>query len=120
MSFSHLSKVASLAILPLLPLAAIAQQAQQAGPADPHASVPASVYISVFKTYRPATDASATPDQAWRAANEAAARNDPHAGHTSMPDASPQGAGPKAAPAPAPASAHVQTDPHAGHGGHHH
>jgi len=123
MPFSCLSRLATLALLPLLPLlpfAAMAQQAQQAGPADPRASVPVPVYVSAFKTYRPAADAPATPDRAWRAANEAAANNDPHAGHMPMPDAALQADGPKAANAPAPADASTQSDPHAGHGGHHH
>jgi hypothetical protein len=124
MSFSCLSRLATLALLPLLSFAAIAQQAQQAGPADPRASVPVPVYVSAFKTYQPAADAPATPDRAWRAANEAAANNDPHAGHMPMPAAALQGDGPKAANAPAPvpaaADAPTQADPHAGHGGHHH
>jgi hypothetical protein len=112
MSLSYWSGVATLA---LLPLAVIAQQGKQAGPADADAPVPASEYISVFKNYRPAIDAQASPDQTWRTANEAVAGKDAHAGHGLMPasraqEAVPAPAAPKAAPA----------DPHAGHGGHHH
>jgi hypothetical protein len=119
MSFSCLSKAATLALLPLFPFAAAAQHAQQAGPADLHASVPASEYVSASKTHRPAADAQLTPDQAWRAANAAAANNDPHAGHKAMPDASLRPDEPKAANAPVPAGAPAHADPHAGHGGHH-
>jgi hypothetical protein len=112
MSLSYWSGVATLA---LLPLAAIAQQGRHAGPADPDAPVPASEYISVFKNYRPATDAQAPPHQTWRAANEAVAGKDAHAGHGLMPASRAQ----EAVPAPSAPEA-APADPHAGHSGHHH
>lgn len=101
------------AVLALLPLAATAQQGEPAGPADPNAPVPAAQYISVFRNYRAAPDAQSTPDQAWRAANEAVAGRDAHAGHGPMP-ASAAGNAVPAPATPAPAN------PHAGHGGHQH
>lgn len=110
MSFPNWSKVAMLALLPL------AAHAQQAGPADPDVPVSAPEYISVFKNYRSPTAEQGTPDEAWRAANQTVANQDPHAGHLAMPDAAPRPAAPAAVPVAAPAPA----DPHAGHGGHHH
>lgn len=108
MSLSYWSGVAALA---LLPLAAMAQQGRPAGPADPDAPVPAPTYLSVFTQYQPATEPRATPDQAWRTANEAVAGRDAHAGHGPMP-ATPVGDAVPSSAAPA--------DPHAGHGSHHH
>ena len=113
MSFSYWSKVATLA---LLPLAAIAQQVQQAGPTDPNVPVPASEYISVFKTYRSTADEQVSPDEAWRAANAAIANQDPHAGHMAMPNTPPQPDASKVGPS----SVAAPADPHAGHGGHNH
>ena len=108
MSFTHWSKVAALA---LLPLAALAQQAPQTGPADPDAPVPASRYVSAFSDYRAAADEQGSPDETWRAANQAVAGQDAHAAHGTSQAGAPAAA-PLAAPAPA--------DPHAGHGSHHH
>ncbi|WP_194711981.1 hypothetical protein [Noviherbaspirillum soli] len=113
MSFSYWPKVAALA---LLPLAAMAQQAQQAGPADPNASVPASQYVSAFRDYRAVADGQGSPDETWRAANQAVANQDPHAGHMAAPHTASQAVAPAASPLAAPAPA----DPHAGHGSHHH
>lgn len=107
MSFLYWPKVA---VLALLPAAAIAHQVQQFGPTDVNAPVPASGYVSVFENYRPAAEDQGSPVEVWRAANEEVARNDPHAGHTSMP-------GMKAQPA-AQQTGSAQPDPHAGHGGH--
>lgn len=110
MSLSYWSRVA---VLALLPLAAMAQPGRQPSPSDPDAPVPASDYVSVFSTYRAASDAPPTPDQAWRTANDAVAGKDVHAGHGLMP-ASPAANAVRAPAGPAPA------DPHAGHSGHHH
>jgi maltooligosyltrehalose synthase len=81
MSFSSWPKVAALA---LLSLAAIAQQAQAADPADANAPVAPSAYISAFANYRTAAEEQATPDQVWRAANDAVREQDAHAGHAGM------------------------------------
>lgn len=109
MSFSYWSTVA---VLALLPVAAIAQQVQPANPADPSASAPAPSYVSAFKTYQAPSEEQATPDTAWRAANEQVANQDAHAGHggMTMPGMEHH--------APAAASGNSSADPHAGHGSH--
>lgn len=77
-----LEQFLAIGVLASLPLAAIAQQApQKADPLSANATVPASTYVSAFKDYRAATDESATPDKAWRAANDEVARLGGHAGH---------------------------------------
>lgn len=104
MSFLHWISVAAVAIAPL---AASAQQAQQASPDDAHATVPATVYVSAFETYRPAPSGTATPDQVWRAANKQVAGEDMHGGAMTRPAADAAG--------PAPNSGDAPADPHAGH-----
>ncbi len=130
MSFSHRIMVA---VLALLPLAAAAQQAQPANPADANAPVPATGYVSAFKSYLATPEEQASPDTVWRAANEEVAGTPAaHAGHAGMSGmsaptpgahaghadhmAKPQGSA--VANTPAPTAAKV--DPHAGHGAHHH
>lgn len=97
MSFSIRRAAAALA---LLPAAALAQQGREADPANVNAAVPATVYVSAFADYRPASEPQSSPDQVWRLANEEVGRTGPHAAQT--------------APAEMP-----QPDPHAGHGSHH-
>lgn len=77
-------------VLASMPLFAIAQEAlQQTNPVDPNAPVPASAYESAFKNYSPAKrDEQASPDKAWRAANDQVAKSDAHAGHSAEPVAS--------------------------------
>ena len=60
------------ALAALLPLSALVQAAP-ADPTDAMVGVPAASYDSAFKTYQPAVNESATPDKAWRAANDAVA-----------------------------------------------
>ena len=111
MSFSHRIMVA---VLALLPLAAAAQQAQPANPADANAPVPATGYVSAFKSYLATPEEQASPDTVWRAANEEVAGTPAvHAGHTDHL-AKPQGSTIATTPAPA------KADPHAGHGAHRH
>ena len=65
-----------------MPFAAAAQQtAKQPDPIDANAAVPASPHESAFKNYRAATDEQASPDKAWRAANEEMTKLGGHAGH---------------------------------------
>lgn len=99
MSISYWPIVAALA---LLPLAAIAQPVQAADPADAAAQVPHAAYLSAYAQYRTAADEPATPDQAWRAANDAVSEQDAHAAHGGKPSVG------AAQPAATP-------DPHAGH-----
>lgn len=69
-------------VLASLPFAAIAQQApQKPDPLAATAPVPASTYASAFKDYRAVADEQATPDKAWRAANDEVGRLGGHAGH---------------------------------------
>ncbi|MBK4734652.1 hypothetical protein [Noviherbaspirillum pedocola] len=96
----------------LLPAVAIAQQVQQANPADPGAPVPASSYVSAFKTYQASPEEQATPDTAWRSANEEVASQGTHAGHGGMAMPGMDHHSPKAA------SGTSQNDPHAAHGSH--
>lgn len=97
MSFSTWPKVAALA---LLPLAAIAQQAPDA--TDAKALAAPSTYVSAYANYRVSFDEKSTPDQVWRAANDAVREQDAHAVHAGMQ--------PMEAVMPAP-----KADPHAGH-----
>lgn len=77
-----LKQCLTIGMLASLPFAAIAQQApQKPDPLSAAAAVPASTYVSAFKDYRAATDKQATPDRAWRAANDEVARLGGHAGH---------------------------------------
>ncbi|RJG03504.1 hypothetical protein D3878_19465 [Noviherbaspirillum sedimenti] len=69
-------------VLASLPFAAIAQQTpQKPDPLAANAPVPASTYVSAFKNYQAAADEQATPDKAWRAANDEVAKLGGHAGH---------------------------------------
>ena len=77
MSLSHWLTVA---VLASLPLAVMAQQ-PPADPADANASVPASAYESAFKHYQTTADDQASPDKAWRGANEEMQSLGGHAGH---------------------------------------
>lgn len=75
----------------VLALAAIARQAYPADPTDANAPIAPSAYVSAYANYRAPSDEKATPDQVWRAANEAVREQDtappkadPHAGHHTM------------------------------------
>jgi hypothetical protein len=69
-------------VLASLPFAATAQQApQQPNPLDANATVPASTYESAFKNYQSTADEQASPDKAWRSANDEMAKLGGHAGH---------------------------------------
>jgi hypothetical protein len=69
-------------VLASLPFAATAQQApQQPNPLDANATVPASTYESAFKNYQTAADEQASPDKAWRFANDEMAKLRGHVGH---------------------------------------
>lgn len=77
-----LEQCLAIGVLASLPFAAIAQPApQKADPLSATATAPESAYVSAFKDYRAATDEQATPDKAWRAANDEVARLGGHAGH---------------------------------------
>lgn len=90
--------VALCALLAALPGAHAGQRSAGPDPTDPGAAVPAPAYASAMKGYTPAAkDGGPTPDRAWRAANDAVGRQDPHAGHH--------------APAPAPAQALAPAQP---------
>lgn len=79
MPFAHWITVAALA---MLPLAAVAQTAnRQPEPTDPDTSVPAFIYQSAFREYRPMTDAKIPPDKTWRGANDDMQGLGGHAGH---------------------------------------
>ena len=97
MSFSPWPRAA---VLALLPLAAIAQQTPDA--TDANAPVAPSAYVSAYANYRPSADQKSTPDQVWRAANEAVQEQDVHAAHAGMKPMEAATRAPKA-------------DPHAGH-----
>lgn len=89
---------ATIGLLLALPFCVHAQQSQrQADPADPGAAVPPTVYESAFTASPKQQHEHPTPDKAWRAANEAVAGAQGHAGH-----------GAHAAP--------EKTTPHEGHG----
>lgn len=78
---------AAMCVLLLLPLAVQAQQSRPSpDPADANVPVPPLVYASVTSSHRQvALDDQATPDKAWRAANDALAGESAHAGHESAP-----------------------------------
>lgn len=70
-------------VLASLPFAGMAQQVpQQPNPLDANATVPASTYESAFKKYQPAAaEEEASPDKAWRAANDEVGQLGGHVGH---------------------------------------
>lgn len=75
----------AIGVLAALPFAAGAQQPAQkamppAGPQDAHAPAPALTYASAFANYKAASDDAASPEQAWRAANDAVNKLGGHAG----------------------------------------
>jgi hypothetical protein len=83
------------------------QSTRPPNPLDPKARVPALAYDSALRAYaRSSADASATPDQTWRRANDTVAGNAGHAGAASAE------AAPSSPPtAPAPAHAHHHPGP---------
>jgi hypothetical protein len=96
--------VAAIGALLSMPFAALAQQAARAAdPADPHAGVPPVVYESAIRAGSAAAQPDATPDQLWRAANEAVAGTQDHAAHAHEAQAAPP---PPAKPAQRPAADH--------------
>jgi hypothetical protein len=78
-----LNQWAAIGVLASAPFAAMAQQAPQPqDPLDANATVPASTYDSALKNYLPANrGVQASPDKAWRAANDQAAKSGGHTGH---------------------------------------
>lgn len=105
-----------------VPACALAQQA--ADPADPRATVPAAVYVSVFTNVSRSApdDNELTPDKVWRAANDAVAGATGHAAHgdggTSAKVDAHAGHVPAAQAAPAPSSGPVDP-PAVDHSKHH-
>lgn len=107
-------------------------------PADPAAPVPALVYVSAFQDAPRPPDAGQTPDQLWRAANDALSAAPQHGGHAGhgptqaaepshahqAPAAAAAAVAPKvqatAQPAAQPAAQPVAPRPAAGHDQHHH
>ena len=74
--------VATIGALLALPFAALAQAStRQADPADPHVAVPPVVYESIIGGPPASGQAEVTPDKSWRAANDAVAGTQDHAGH---------------------------------------
>ncbi|WP_147373748.1 hypothetical protein [Massilia cavernae] len=74
----------AVSLIAAFPLAALAQPSPQqpADPLDPKAPVTAPGYVSAFAGYVPATvGTQASPDKAWRAANDNVAKSAGHAGH---------------------------------------
>lgn len=90
------------ALLAAAPGAQAQQSSPTSDPADPAAAVPATVYVSALSGYTPVMkDGAPSPDQAWRAANDAVGGQAAHNGHAmSAPAASeaPRKAAPTAAP----------------------
>lgn len=79
MPFLYWTAVAVLATLPLT--VAAQEQNPPSGPDAPNAKVPALVYQSAFRHYRPAADEEGPPDKIWRTANEEMQRLGGHTGH---------------------------------------
>lgn len=100
---------AAIGALLVLPMYAQAQQSRpSADPADPAAAVPPTAYQSIIKKRLPAPqDDQATPDKAWRAANDAVAGVPSHAGH-GAPGSAQGHHGDMAAPAPSTPAAPVK------------
>lgn len=92
---------AAIGALLILPLYAQAQQSRPlADPADPAVAVPPTVFESVITRASPAPqDGQATPDKAWRAANDTVAGAPGHAGHA-VPGSEQKPQAHAAAPAP--------------------
>lgn len=90
--------------------AALGAQAQQStrtpDPADSSVAVPATVYESVLSGQVPHATDKQTPDQAWRAANDAVAAQPGHGGHHSAAPAPSQEAPRQAAPVAPPKDQH--------------
>lgn len=96
-------------------------------PSDPAAPVPPLVYVSAFQEAPRTPDAGRTPDQLWRAANDAlsaAPQHGGHAGHGPTQAVEPAHAHPAPAAAAPPkvesAAQPAAPRPAAGHDQHHH
>ncbi|KAB8065023.1 hypothetical protein [Janthinobacterium violaceinigrum] len=73
--------------LPALAASAASPAAAMPSPSAPQeaqAAVPATTFRSAFSGYRPAADDEATPDQAWRAANDKVGKAGGHMGMMKM------------------------------------
>ncbi len=77
MSLAHWIAAAMLAMFSF----AVNAQERNSSPDDPNAKVPALVYQSAFRDYRPAKEEGGAPDQAWRQANAQMQALGGHAGH---------------------------------------
>lgn len=81
-------KSIAIGLMAALPFAALAQSAPaKSDPLDAKSAVTATAYQSAFADYVPAArlDNEASPDQAWRAANDKVAQSEGHAGHHASP-----------------------------------
>jgi hypothetical protein len=72
----------AMAVLAMLPPAVAAQgKSKNVDPADSAVAVPPIAYRSAFKGDQPLSDPTESPQQLWRAANDAMSRLGGHAGH---------------------------------------
>ncbi|MGK5056203.1 hypothetical protein ACQ4WY_04580 [Janthinobacterium sp. LB2P49] len=108
----------TLAVLPLAASAAspAASTPAPSAPQEAQAPVPAATYRSAFAGYRPAAEDDATPDQAWRSANEKVGKAGGHMGMMKMEGHKMEGHKmPMDKPSPKPATQSAPQHQHEGH-----
>ncbi|UQV43262.1 hypothetical protein KIV45_14780 [Janthinobacterium lividum] len=101
---------------PALAASPAASTPAPSAPQEAQAPVPAITYRSAFAGYRPAAEDDATPDQAWRSANEKVGKAGGHMGMMKMEGHKMEGHKmPMDKPSPMPAAQPAPQHQHEGH-----